>query len=704
MSRTAVLLAFCLCQLTFVNAGSRCPEGWYFGAAKAEDNTVVGVCIGYPQMNLRIPYEKQYYEYENKTFCTNRYPNARNVEPLVVRSKAHVSALRKLIKTSNIPFAYIGWEPRRHYEIGPVRKVVDPTTLTVLQAKNLTQQLKSAVFFGNECDADDYSTDRVLPWAWKGGNRYDGYEAPDDWNSTSWEREDYGEYESTAFYQGLSSDEYSSAAWKDNKNEDYGSSDTYLNLRSDSASSSEDQDEYTATGTDNSYTDSKSGYSSDLYSSFYKTDSRKCYYGYPLIMTKKGRLSVIKDTYGRAKMEMGKRGPAICMYAVPSKEETATCPELVGEGSCLFANPLNVSDTQYTGDNFGLSDISLSECINRCQKNSFCLSFGFSGESSSSGTCLIYSDTPVSVNATSVAASKVSYCAAMQASSSSSCTSSLPNWATLSPTPKPTMNPTPRPTKSPTPAPTSRPTKPTPAPTQSVLPDNVDAYPSCPNNMILAQCYRPSCEKECGGTKLSAKCSSSAERVCITLPDPQENYTYAEEKAFLETYCRCEDGDIFDSASLKCVTKASQCPNLLSTSWSDKCLIDEDNSIVDLQVSGETVTLSTNEDAAKYSSNADICWIIRAPNGGTIGLVVDGTTQKKKDVLEVYDVLSPSLANFTTLKASSVDTMLRDTYSGDVSDVALDAQAQQMVIYFRSNPSNNKAGLSIKATLTSESS
>ncbi|GBG30774.1 Hypothetical Protein FCC1311_069942 [Hondaea fermentalgiana] len=423
----------------------------------------------------------------------------------------------------------------------------------------------------------------------------------------------------------------------------------------------------------NSYTSDSYAYDNEYSDEYSAGCNRKS----KLIMTRSGDVTVSTNSWSTD--SYAKSSP-VCMYEVPERKESKTCPQLLGNGYCRFAKPTDLRETDYDGDSSNRENISEEECYKKCVNFAYCKAYEFYGKNREKGTCEMHFDTPVRIKTTS--SHKLTHCAVLV--EDQDCSDEV-TFATPAPTPAPT--------RSPTPFPTSRPTKPTPSPTLATIPDNVDEYPSCPNNMILAQCFKPECEKKCGDRKLNGKCSKKADRVCIDLPDPKSSYSYDAEATFIETYCRCPEGLIKDTASRKCVKKGKECPPAIAA-WTDKCQEDDDNVVVDLTTIGSWTKLETNV-AKKYENNADLCWIIRAPAGKKVILQVEGggKSQAKKDVLEVWDVLSPSEATFDALSSGDVDTELRETFDGKVKRrTTLDAESQQMVVHFYSDKKKVQTG------------
>ncbi|GBG30773.1 Alpha-1,3-fucosyltransferase 10 [Hondaea fermentalgiana] len=351
----------------------------------------------------------------------------------------------------------------------------------------------------------------------------------------------------------------------------------------------------------------------------------------PLIMKRSGKIiATLRNRPNYIKTQQ------LCMYEVHKRNEALSCPNLIGEGYCRFAKPTNIGNRDYSGDWTIYRDISEETCYEKCLDSTYCKAYEFYGNKVSKGTCELHYDKPISWKKTN---KKVAKC--VQMVKSSACTDKVPFS-------------TPSPTKAPTPYPTP----PTPAPTEALIVATESDYPACPNNMILTQCFKPACEKRCGGSYLNDKCPENAERAFIVLPAPQKTYTYEEEAAFLQTYY-----------------------------WSDKCQNKNDNVIVELPAFGPWVVLETNDDK-KYDNNADLCWIIRAPAGRRVNFKIrkGGKTQANKDVLEVWDVTSPAEATFDALTQGQVDTILRETFDGKIKKTqTLDAEAEQMVVHFYSD-------------------
>ncbi|GBG30775.1 Hypothetical Protein FCC1311_069952 [Hondaea fermentalgiana] len=419
------------------------------------------------------------------------------------------------------------------------------------------------------------------------------------------------------------------------------------------------------------YSSKDSKYSSPTSNSYhyYGYYSEECTRKSELIMTRSGDVTVSTNSWWTDNYD---KSSPVCMYEVPERKETKTCPHFLGNGYCRFSKPTDLRELDYTGDSSNRKDISEEDCYKKCRQFRYCKAYEFYGKNREKGMCELHFDTPTCVKPTFH--HKVTRCVSLV--DDKDCSDEV-RFSTPGPTPFPT----------------SRPTRPTPRPTPGIIPDNVDEYPSCPNNMILAQCFKPECEKKCGDRKLNGKCSKKADRVCIDLPDPKSSYSYDAEATFIETYCRCPEGLIKDMVSRKCVKKGKECPSAIAA-WTDKCQEDDDNVVVDLTTIGSWTKLETNV-AKKYENNADLCWIIRAPKGNKVILQVEGggKTQANKDVLEVWDVLSPSKATFDALTSGEIDTRLRETFDGKVKRrTTLDAESQQMVVHFYSDKKKSKNG------------
>lgn len=130
--------------------------------------------------------------------------------------------------------------------------------------------------------------------------------------------------------------------------------------------------------------------------------------------------------------------------------------------------------------------------------------------------------------------------------------------------------------------------------------------------------------------------------------------------------------------------------------WTSKC---RTTNIVELETAGEWTTLGTNLKKAKYNSNTDLCWLIRAPKAKySVTFQMDGgVTQADKDVMKVYDVdstVSDVDTFYDDLRSGDIELTLRESYSGKINGVSqLDPQTQNMLINFYSDGSKRYSGL-----------
>mmetsp|Transcript_6860 Transcript_6860/g.12107 ORF Transcript_6860/g.12107 Transcript_6860/m.12107 type:complete len:679 (-) Transcript_6860:40-2076(-) len=661
---------------TASSTSTRCVEGFYFNG---------GVCIG-AVSTTKSRYTWQFYHSVKKqtTYCERKYPNTL-VQPAILTNKAEVKAMTLALKATKAGSAFIGWEPF-DYTIGPVKNVISPTTREKKTSKQLKNML-GPIDFGPECDISYYYN----------------YQSRQPWHGRFYESNTDSEYSSS--FETYTTEEYS-------RIRPYESSD-------------------------------KPDYSSRWYDTYLSVDyseSRRCQSNNQLLIMADGTITANPDFKGLGfrRRILNRRIP-FCKYPVPERETTALCPNLMApHGYCRFVKPTDATNTDYHGDFVKYDDVSELECFNNCLQDAYCRSYEFYSTNAvpdgAKGVCELHANNPVKVDVPSNNKYPVRLCVDLR--TTSTCNQHTVASATPQPTPKPTprptkvptkkptpqpttgrptkrptpqptnkptREPTPKPTKTPTNEPTPRPTKPTPQPTQPVIPLNVDAYPECPNNLILAQCWYPSCSPQCGQNKITTRCPKNANRICIDLPDPKSSYSEEEEAAFLGTYCRCPQGWIHDRASQKCVKKAKECPPA-TLDWASKCLDPEANNIVELSQIGEWVTLDTNNGTDKqYENNEDACWLVRAPKGKTVMFkVMGGATQANKDILEVWDVLSTvsSTKNFfSNLRGDEYETVLRATYDGKVkSPNTLDPLSRDMVIHFHSDDRKVSSGLDFRVT------